>query len=70
MGGMYPETGGNTETVKRDLLGSVRIPVLSASETLVVGGFPSGKIDKNSSANAGDTGLIPGRGRFHMPWGN
>ena len=25
---------------------------------------------KNLSANAGDTGLIPGLGRFHMPWGS
>ena len=25
---------------------------------------------KNLPANAGDTGLIPGQGRFHIPWGN
>ena len=28
------------------------------------------KILKHSPANAGDTGLIPGLGRFHMPQGN
>jgi hypothetical protein len=26
--------------------------------------------DKNLPANAGDTVLIPGPGRFHMPWSN
>ena len=36
--------------------------------------FPSGAVDKNLPANAGDMGLIPGPGRFHMaveqlsPW--
>ena len=25
-------------------------------------------VDKNPPANAGDTGLIPGLGKFHMPW--
>ena len=29
--------------------------------------FPGGTVDKNLPANAGDTGLIPGPGRFHMP---
>ena len=32
-------------------------------------GFPGGTEDKNPPANAGDMGLIPGPGRFHMPWG-
>ena len=27
---------------------------------------PGGALDKNLPANAGDTGLIPGSGRFHM----
>ena len=26
--------------------------------------------DKNLSASAGDTGLIPGPGRFYIPWSN
>ena len=29
-----------------------------------------GNVDKNPSANAGDTGLIPGSGRLHMLRGN
>ena len=37
LGGKYPETRGNTETVKRDLFGSVRVPVFSASETQWLG---------------------------------
>ena len=33
----------------------------------VCAGLP---VVKNLPANTGDTGSIPGRGRFHMPWGN
>ena len=29
--------------------------------------FLGGPVVKNPPANAGDTGLIPGPGRFHMP---
>ena len=29
--------------------------------------FPGGTVDKNLPANAGDSGSIPGLGRFHMP---
>ena len=29
--------------------------------------FPGDIVDKNPPANAGDMGLIPGPGRFHMP---
>ena len=32
--------------------------------------FPGGPVVENPSANAGDTGSIPGPGRFHMPLGN
>ena len=32
--------------------------------------FPSGTEDKNPLANAGDMGLIPGLGGFHMLWSN
>ena len=32
--------------------------------------FPSGTMDKNPPATAGDTGLIPGPGKFFMLWGN
>ena len=31
-------------------------------------GFPGGPVVKNLPANAGDTGSIPGLGRFHMLW--
>ena len=33
-------------------------------------GFPGGSVVKNPLANSGDTSLIPGAGRSHMPWGN
>ena len=32
--------------------------------------FPGGPVIKNPPADAGDEGLIPGQGRFHMPWGS
>ena len=32
--------------------------------------FPGGTVGKNPLANAGDTGLIPGPGRFCMPRSN
>ena len=32
--------------------------------------FPGGTVGKNPPANAGDTGLIPGLRRFHMPQNN
>ena len=33
-------------------------------------GFPGGRVVKNSPANAGDTGLLSGPGRCHMPGSN
>ena len=35
-----------------------------------VADFPGSSVVKNPSVNAGDTGSIPGLGRFHMPWGS
>ena len=32
--------------------------------------LPGGPVVKNPPANAGDMGLIPGLGRFHMAWSN
>ena len=32
--------------------------------------FPGGSVVKNLPANAGDTGLIPDLGRYHMPLSN
>ena len=32
--------------------------------------FPGGAVVKNLPANAGNTGLIPGPRRSHMPWSN
>ena len=34
------------------------------------GNFPGGTEDKNPPASAGDRGLIPGPGRFHVLSGN
>lgn len=32
-------------------------------------GLPGGSVVRKSAANAGDTGLIPSLGRFHVPMG-
>ena len=32
--------------------------------------FPSSLVIKNPPVCVGDAGLIPGPGRFHMPWSN
>ena len=37
---------------------------------LIVVDFPGCPVVKNLPVNAGDTGLIPGLGRFHMLQGN
>ena len=35
-----------------------------------LGDFPGGTVDKNPPDNAGDTGWIPGPGKFLMPRSN
>ena len=40
------------------------------SKDLDLRDFPGGTVVKNPPANAGDTSLSPGPGRFHMPWRN
>ena len=40
------------------------------NKKLLVSDFPDGTVVKNPPTNAGDVGLIPGLGRFHMLWGN
>ena len=42
----------------------------SLFQKLLAGDFPGGAVFKNLPANAGDTGSIPGPGRFHMLWSN
>ena len=32
--------------------------------------FPGDTMNENLPTDEGDTGLIPGLGRFHMPWNN
>ena len=38
-----------------------------AIRSMAVKAFPGGTVDRNPPASAGDTGSIPGLGRFHMP---
>ena len=37
------------------------------AEWIIVKDFPGGSVVKNPPANAGDTGLIAGPGRSHIP---
>ena len=39
----------------------------SSLKLMSIESIPGGPVDKNSPANAGDTSLIPGLGRFHVP---
>ena len=40
--------------------------VMGKDKNLPCRGFPGGPVAKNSPANAGDMGSIPGLGRSHM----
>ena len=35
-----------------------------------LGDFPGGSVDENPPTKAGDTSLIPGPRRSHIPWGD
>ena len=48
----------------------LEIIILSKVSQKEKGDFPGGTVVKNPPANAGDTGLIPGPGRSHMPQSN
>ena len=37
---------------------------------IILSDFPGGPVVKNLSANVGNSGLIPGLGRSHMPRSN
>ena len=55
-----------------ELFWELHFPPCKNSQLKVVspGDFPSGAVDKNPPANAGDTGSSPGPGRSHMPRSN
>ena len=42
----------------------------SNSQKIPCRGFPGDSVVKNSPANAGDMGSIPGLERSHIPWSN
>ena len=51
-------------------LGPTCLFLISFSNKRGTGNFPGGPVVKNLPTNAGNTGLIPGPRRFHMPRGN
>ena len=46
---------------------TAKLPISLAKSKVNWRDFPGGAVVKNLPANAGDMGLIPGLGRFHMP---
>ena len=48
------------------MLGQIRLEQLHHAESKIVD-FPGGPVVKDPPASAGDMGLNPGLGRFHMP---
>ena len=46
--------------------GGDHLVLVDRSVIMVLEGFPGGPVVKNLPAGAGDLGLIPGPGRFHM----
>ena len=50
----------STETLKR-----TKSPIKGKAYNV-----PGGPVVESPPANAGDTGLISGPGRFHVPWDN
>ena len=47
-----------------------RVETFLPSRTSDLWGFPGGPVVKNMPVSAGDTGSIPGPGRFHVPRGS
>ena len=47
-----------------------KIKIWETVKNQIMRDFPGGPVVKNPPANAGDTGSIPGPGRFHMPLSN
>ena len=65
---MPPQTALNGQTWSR---GGQTTPLMSSLQEVALSrDFPSGPVVKNVPVNAGDTGLIPGPGRSHIPRGN
>ena len=48
-------------------LNETRFLGINSSPRILPWDFPGGTVDKSLPANAGDMGLIPGPGRFHIP---
>ena len=53
-----------------DKLDFIKIKNFCSAKRMRRQDFPGGTVDKNPPANAGDEGLSPGPGRFHMPRSN
>ena len=58
------------KTTIRYHLTLVRMVIIKKSTNNKSWDFPCGPAVKNPPANAGDTSLIPGLGRSHVPWGS
>ena len=66
---LHPQNGGRSIQLSGFWQGHTKcdLPVVSSNKKKPRG-FPGGSVVKNPPANAGDTNLIPGLGRFHTCW--
>ena len=54
----------------RESMKTISHQIGDISKEIKLQGFPAGSVVKIPPTNAGDTDLIPGLGRFQMPWDN
>ena len=62
-----PSSNSSPQAVKTPFPDAPLWRRLWASQESALLGYPGGSVMKNPPANAGDTSLIPGPGRSHMP---
>ena len=67
-GGCVGGEGGYNRAFSPLLALEIKINIIALLKNYL--GFPGGTVIKNSPANAGDRGSIPGPGRSHMPRNN
>ena len=72
LNGFFGKGEGASKLEQKDTYDDVKLPKTSNQGFLKKDNsdFPGGAMDKNLPANAGDTGLLAGLGRFHRPQSN
>ena len=64
----FPMSGATVPAFQKLVLCGREVPLTLQDEvSWRMGDFPGGSVVNNPPASAGDTGSIPGPGRFHRP---